>query len=122
LKEDLRRKYGMTDEGFDVVEALAPRPTCEHCNRALPSESTEARICSFECTPCAACADALPGNVCSNCGGEFTPRPIRPARNWRNGNLLGAIPARTLVKHRPVDPVVDERFAAELRRLPPERR
>lgn len=121
-KEDLRRKYGMTDEEFDVVAALALRPTCEQCNRDLPPESTDARICSFECTFCADCVETLLGNVCPNCGGGFTPRPIRPARNWKNGNSLGAIPARTLVKHRPVDPAVHARFAQELRRLPPERR
>lgn len=121
-KEDLRRKYGMTDEEFDVVEALALRPTCEHCNRALPPDSTEARICSFECTFCATCVDTLLGNVCPNCGGGFTPRPIRPARNWKNGNFLGAIPARPEVKHRPVNPTVHARFAEELRQLPPERR
>ena len=41
---------------------LELRPTCEHCNTALPPDSTEARICSFECTFCASCADGLLGN------------------------------------------------------------
>ena len=39
---------------------LELRPSCEHCNRPLPPESTEARICSFECTFCADCVDARP--------------------------------------------------------------
>jgi hypothetical protein len=93
-KEEIRRKYGLTDEEFDVVEALALRPTCEHCNKALPPDSLEARICTFECTFCASCVETVIGNVCPNCGGGFAPRPIRPARNWKNDNYLGAIPAR----------------------------
>jgi hypothetical protein len=29
---------------------LELRPTCEHCNKALPPDSLEARICTYECT------------------------------------------------------------------------
>lgn len=50
---------------------LELRPTCEHCNRALPPASLEARICSYECTFCAACVEGVLGNVCPNCGGGF---------------------------------------------------
>ncbi len=121
-KEEIRRKYGITDEDYDVVEALALRPTCEHCNKVLPPDSTEARICSFECTFCATCVEEVVGNVCPNCGGGFTPRPVRPARNWRNNNYLGAIPARTTVKHKPVDPAAHAKFSAEIRGLAPEKR
>ncbi len=121
-KEEIRRKYALTDEEFDVVEALALRPTCEHCNRPLPPNATDARICSFECTFCAACVDAVLGNVCPNCGGGFTPRPVRPARNWKNNNYLGAVPARIAIKHKPVDPVRHAAFSAAIRPLPPERR
>ncbi|MCH9817371.1 MAG: DUF1272 domain-containing protein [Betaproteobacteria bacterium] len=35
---------------------LELRPSCECCDKDLPSDSTEARICSFECTFCTACA------------------------------------------------------------------
>jgi hypothetical protein len=38
---------------------LELRPTCEHCNKALPPEALEARICSFECTFCATCVDGI---------------------------------------------------------------
>lgn len=38
---------------------LELRPNCECCDRDLPAESTAARICSFECTFCAACADGV---------------------------------------------------------------
>ena len=66
---------------------LAPRPNCECCNRDLPPEAADARICSFECTFCAECAQAKLGTVCPNCGGELLPRPRRPAR------LLARYPA-----------------------------
>ena len=38
---------------------LQMRPGCECCDRDLPPDAADARICSFECTFCAACADAL---------------------------------------------------------------
>ena len=55
---------------------LELRPTCEHCNRPLRPNSTEARICSFECTFCVPCADGM-ASVCPKCGGELIPRPKR---------------------------------------------
>ena len=58
---------------------LQLRPNCECCDRDLPPESTEARICSFECTFCADCATTKLRNVCPNCGGELVARPRRPA-------------------------------------------
>lgn len=82
---------------------LELRPSCEHCNTALPPDSREARICSYECTFCADCADTLLSGTCPNCGGGFVPRPVRPAHNWKNNNYLGADPAGTTVKYRPVD-------------------
>lgn len=57
---------------------LILKPNCECCDKDLPPESTEARVCSFECTFCAECADKRFGNVCPNCGGAFVARPIRP--------------------------------------------
>jgi hypothetical protein len=58
---------------------LELRPGCECCDRDLPPDSAEARICSFECTFCASCAEAVLGGRCLNCGGELLPRPRRPA-------------------------------------------
>jgi hypothetical protein len=98
------------------------RPTCEHCNRRLPPESTEAMICSFECTFCRSCVEDVLRNVCPNCGGGFSVRPIRPSRNLNGDNYLGAYPASTKVKHRPVDPIAHEQFAAAIKVIPPERR
>lgn len=58
---------------------LQLRPNCECCNRDLPNESTEARICTFECTFCSDCADTQLNHTCPNCGGELVRRPRRPA-------------------------------------------
>ena len=101
---------------------LERRPTCEHCNKALPPDSLEARICSCECTFCAACVEGVLGNVCPNCGGGFTARPVRLSKNWKGGNCLGKDPASTKVKHKPVDPAAHAEFSAAIRAIPPEKR
>jgi hypothetical protein len=101
---------------------LELRPTCENCNTALPPDSLEARICSFECTFCARCVEAVLGNVCPNCGGGFAPRPIRPAKNWKGENHLGKYPAGVKPKHRPVDSADHARLRAALTGTPPEKR
>ncbi|TVZ55570.1 hypothetical protein OD91_0825 [Lutibacter sp. Hel_I_33_5] len=59
---------------------LELRPGCEHCNKALPHTSTEAMICSFECTYCKECALEIFENVCPSCAGNFVERPIRPSK------------------------------------------
>jgi len=101
---------------------LELRPTCENCNVALPPPAPDARVCSFECTFCARCVEEVLGNVCPNCGGGFVPRPVRPATNWRGNNDTAHYPPSTTVRHRPVDAVAHARFAAPIRRVPPERR
>ena len=89
---------------------------------ALPPDSLDARICSFECTFCAACVEKILDNVCPNCGGGFVPRPIRPKKNWKGNNFLGVYPASTKVKNRPIDPKAHAEFAAGLKAIPPEKR
>jgi uncharacterized protein len=101
---------------------LELRPSCEHCAKALPPASLEARICSYECTFCAACVEKVLGNVCPNCGGGFTPRPIRPVRNWKGDNCLGKDPAGTRVRHQPVDGAVHASFSSAIKHLPPDQR
>ena len=58
---------------------LEMRPDCERCGTGLPAEAPGAFICSFECTFCAECADAL-DEQCPNCGGELIDRPTRAKR------------------------------------------
>jgi hypothetical protein len=73
--------------------ALELRPNCEYCDKDLPPASTEARICTYECTFCADCVEHELHDVCPNCGGGFEPRPIRPATAWRPGLSLAERPA-----------------------------
>jgi hypothetical protein len=58
--------------------SLEMRPVCEKCNAALPQDG-EAYICSYECTFCKSCTDAMRG-ACPNCGGELIRRPKRQAK------------------------------------------
>jgi hypothetical protein len=58
---------------------LELKPSCECCDVDLPPETPDARICSFECTFCVACAEGRLGGQCPNCGGELLRRPRRPA-------------------------------------------
>ena len=101
---------------------LELRPSCEHCDAALPPASTEARICSFECTFCASCVETLLSNVCPTCGGGFMPRPVRPAHDRRGGNCLGRYPASTTRRHRPVDLAAHRAFVAAIGSVAPEER
>lgn len=97
------------------------RPGCEHCDRDLPPDSVDARICSFECTFCADCVESVLLNVCPNCGGGFEKRPVRPAVDHR-GPWLGNRPASTERKHKPLDVEQHQVFAATLKDTAPERR
>jgi len=56
---------------------LEMRAVCERCAKALTPDG-DAMICSYECTFCVACADAL-ARRCPNCGGELVVRPRRAA-------------------------------------------
>lgn len=102
--------------------ALQLRPNCEYCDKDLPPDSTEARICSYECTFCADCVETKLHNVCPNCGGGFMPRPIRPARQWRPGVCtVNQAPSdkRVHLKNAEADVAA---FIAPIRDVPPERR
>ena len=76
---------------------LEIRPTCEHCNKSLPHDSSEAMICTFECTFCTKCVETTLQHVCPNCGGGFEKRPIRPK------NLLEKYPVSTKIVYKPVN-------------------
>ena len=102
--------------------ALELRPNCEYCDRDLPPHSTLARICSFECTFCATCVDSVLHNVCPNCGGGFTPRPVRPATAWRKGLSVAERPPATARARLSYSHGEIAAFCARLRDIAPERR
>jgi len=60
---------------------LALKPNCECCDKDLPPSATDARMCTFECTFCADCAENLFDDTCPNCGGNLVERPIRPGKH-----------------------------------------
>lgn len=63
---------------------LQMRPNCECCDKDLAPDSTEAMICTFECTFCTACVTGVLKNTCPNCGGELVTRPRRPLEKLAN--------------------------------------
>jgi hypothetical protein len=69
---------------------LELRPNCECCDKDLPPDSAEARICTYECTFCADCVDNVLKGVCPNCGGNLVTRPVRPVA------MLAKNPASTM--------------------------
>jgi ribosomal-protein-alanine N-acetyltransferase len=50
---------------------------CELCAKRLTKDSSEAFICSYECTYCATCANERLKLVCPNCDGDLQKRPNR---------------------------------------------
>jgi len=101
---------------------LALRPNCEYCDKDLPPAAPDARICSYECTFCAACVDEYLCNVCPNCGGGFVPRPIRPATERRKGVSLGHHPAARERRHLKYERGDVAAFARQVKDIPPEER
>lgn len=99
--------------------ALELRPNCECCDKDLPPSSTEARICSYECTYCATCVEQVLSNVCPNCGGGFQPRPIRPGRAWRPGVSTAAQPPSAQRRAMKVSREGAAAFAATVKATPP---
>ncbi len=102
--------------------ALQLRPNCEYCDKDLPPQATDARICSYECTFCADCVETKLHNVCPNCGGGFVTRPIRPSSEWRPGACVS--------KQQPSDVRVHLKYSldeiaahvARIKDMPPETR
>ncbi len=95
---------------------LEIRPNCEHCNKDLPNTSTDAMICSFECTYCKDCAMGVFKNVCPSCGGNFVPRPIRPQQELLNH------PASTKRIYKPKDLIKANEQSNRLKDILPENR
>lgn len=101
---------------------LELRPNCELCDRDLPPDAFDARICSYECTFCATCVDEVLHDVCPNCGGGFQVRPIRPAQAWRDGTGLVNDPAGTRRREASYTAYEIAAFVETLRGIPPNER
>jgi hypothetical protein len=101
---------------------LELRPNCEYCDKDLPPDAPEARICSYECTFCADCVETRLYNVCPNCGGGFEKRPIRPKTERRPGVSLTRRPASTKRVHVRYDDAEIAAFSTEVKGIPPAER
>ena len=101
---------------------LQLRPNCEGCDKDLPPDAADASICSYECTFCADCVETMLHNVCPNCGGGFTPRPIRPKTERRRGVSLGHQPASTERVHLKYERAEIAAFAARAKDISPAQR
>jgi hypothetical protein len=95
---------------------LEIRPSCEHCNKDLPNSSTEAMMCSFECTYCKKCALEIFENVCPTCAGNFVERPIRPKK------MIEKYPASTKQAFKPKDLEIAKINTQKYKNKKPEKR
>ncbi|MCF2905004.1 DUF1272 domain-containing protein [Octadecabacter sp. CECT 8868] len=103
---------------------LELRPNCELCDGDLPPNSSDAMICSYECTYCADCVKDILQNVCPTCGGGFVQRPIRPVRAEGGQTNLGLSnrPAGTQRYHSAWSSEQIEAVVMHLKDIPPEER
>ena len=95
---------------------LELRQNCENCNKALAPNSTEAMICTYECTFCEECVTNILYNVCPNCSGGFEKRPVRP-----KGQLQRNPPSAIIVL-KPIDALVFKKRLDENIDIPPNER
>ncbi len=95
---------------------LEIRPNCEHCNKDLPNTSTEAMICTFECTYCKTCAIEIFENVCPSCAGNFVERPIRTSK------MVEKYPASEKSVFKPKDLEKAKKLSKKFKNLSPNKR
>jgi len=101
---------------------LEIRPNCECCDKDLAPDSTQAMICTYECTFCVTCVTEIIENVCPNCAGGFTARPIRPKLARRAGLSLNHQPASTQRVHSKYSLEELKVFSAKNKHIKPEER
>lgn len=95
---------------------LELRPVCENCGKPLPNGSSEAMICSLDCTYCKDCVDNVLYNVCQTCGGGFEKRPTR-TKKW-----LEKYPVTIDPYINPVDPEKHKIMLAKFKDVEPDKR
>lgn len=101
---------------------LEIRPNCEYCDIDLAADSTQAMICTYECTFCVRCVNEVLENVCPNCGGGFVARPIRPTIARRAGVSISHQPASVERVHSKYSIEELKEFSAKVKHIKPEGR
>jgi len=101
---------------------LEIRPNCECCDKDLAPDSTQAMICTYECTFCVTCVTEIIENVCPNCAGGFTARPIRPKLARRSGLSIHHQPASSERVHSKYSIEELKAFSAKTKHIKPEER
>ncbi|WP_281558024.1 DUF1272 domain-containing protein [Thalassomonas sp. RHCl1] len=101
---------------------LEIRPNCEYCDKDLAPDADDAMICTYECTFCQKCVLEVLENVCPNCGGGFTPRPVRPKTARRKGVSLAHQQAATQRVHTKFSLDEIKAFAALAKAIDPKAR
>lgn len=101
---------------------LELRPNCEYCDKDLPPDSTEACICTYECTFCRDCVDTVLHNVCPNRGGGLPLAPSGRAPSAGRGVSLAHQPAGTQRIHTAYSPQETADFVAGVKDIPPRQR
>lgn len=101
---------------------LELRPNCEYCDTDLAPESSAAHICSYECTFCSDCVRNVLFNVCPNCGGGFSKRPVRPRSERRPGVNISYQPASEKRVHSQYTNQEIAEFSAATKSIRPELR
>lgn len=101
---------------------LELRPNCERCDKDLAPDSTEACICTYECTFCIDCVNNVLKNVCPNCGGGFVQRPIRPKTARRAGVSLVDQPASQVRVNTQYSDLEIANFASTINHIEPHNR
>ena len=97
---------------------LKIKPNCELCDCDLPVDSENAMICSYECTLCVQCVTQVLENVCPNCGGGFSMRPIRPKTAYRKGVSIKHQVASTLRVYTPYSKTQLKVFSDNIKSIP----
>ncbi|MDB4837415.1 DUF1272 domain-containing protein [Marinomonas sp.] len=101
---------------------LIIKPNCEYCDKTLSAQSSEAMICSYECTFCQDCVNTVLYNVCPNCGGGFSARPIRPTVARRENTSLIHQPASSKAVHSPYSFEEISQFVQAIKDIKPQDR
>ncbi len=101
---------------------LKLKPNCEYCDKDLSPEALDAMICTYECTFCSDCVEAVLCNVCPNCGGGFVSRPIRPKTARRSNTSLLHQPPSTERVNTKFSREEITTFSDQVKMIPPEER